>query len=192
MMELDHWKILRKIDGTHDKTHIGLINILNTYEKESFFKESFYKDKKGEKRKCYMCTINGVRLILDNIRNYKNKKNLLIWYENHLNKNSKIVLYKRQEEYFIEELETVLHQINIHGESQYHVYKYYVDYYIPAFNIAIEYDEGNHKSYTYENQELRQKKIETKLGCKFIRLTNLNDNLTNIGIVINEILKSRD
>lgn len=31
---------------------------------------------------------------------------------------------------------------------------------MPYFNIAIEYDENNHKNYTYEQQEGRQKEIE--------------------------------
>lgn len=66
---------------------------------------------------------------------------------------------------------------------------YYIDCYIPALNLAIEYDEGDHKYYTYENQELRQKNIENELKCTFIRLSDSNSNLYNIGLVMSQILK---
>lgn len=45
-------------------------------------------------------------------------------------------------------------------EEQYKVLNYRIDFFMPYFNIAIEYDENNHKNYTYEQQEGRQKEIE--------------------------------
>ena len=41
--------------------------------------------------------------------------------------------------------------------------------------------------YTYEQQEGRQKEIEGKLGCKFIRVSDKNNLFYNIGLVIREI-----
>lgn len=66
---------------------------------------------------------------------------------------------------------------------------YRIDYYIPSLNIAIEYDENNHKNYTYEQHELRQKLIERELGCKFIRVNDSNSDEYNIGQVIKGVIK---
>ena len=78
--------------------------------------------------------------------------------------------------------------LSIIGIRQYQILQYYIDYYIPSIKLAIEYDENNHKDYTYEKQELRQEKIEKELGCKFIRLSDANDNYYNIGLVVKEII----
>ena len=100
-----------------------------------------------------------------------------------------IILYNRPEIYFLDELEQVLCAMNIKSIRQYSVLPYYIDCYIHALNLAIEYDEGDHKYYTYENQELRQKNIENELKCTFIRLSDSNSNLYNIGLVMSQILK---
>lgn len=79
--------------------------------------------------------------------------------------------------------------MDIKGIRQYPILSYRIDYYIPSLKLAIEYDEGDHKYYTYENQELRQKNIENELKCTFIRLSDSNSNLYNIGLVMSQILK---
>ena len=61
------------------------------------------------------------------------------------------------------------------------------DYYIPNLNIAIEYDENDHKNYTYEQQEGRQKKIEKELGCRFIRISDKNTDEFNIDFIISNL-----
>ena len=190
MMNMKHYKVLEKLDGTKDGKTKGLINILNDgeYQLEKYFFASYYKDKSGKKNKCYICTLNGVKLLLDNFRNYKNKFYLLKWYENNTNMNDEIILYERKEIEFVNALEKVLSQISIVGIRQYSVLQYHIDYYIPSIKLAIEYDENDHKDYTYEKQELRQEKIEKELGCKFIRLSDANDNYYNIGLVVKEII----
>lgn len=85
-------------------------------------------------------------------------------------------------------LHDILKELNMHGIRQYKVGKYYIDYYIPNLNMAIEYDEGGHKYYTYEQHEGRQRDIEKELGCKFIRVTDEYDYGTAIGIILKEIL----
>lgn len=67
------------------------------------------------------------------------------------------------------------------GMKQYDVLNYKIDYYIPVLKLAIEYDENDHKDYTYNKQELRQKDIENKLGCSFIRLSDKNTDIYNLG-----------
>ena len=126
---------------------------------------------------------------MDNLRNYENKSSLLLWFKDHADKEVDIILYNRPEIYFIDELEQVLCGMDIKGIRQYPILSYRIDYYIPSLKLAIEYDEGDHKYYTYENQELRQKNIENELKCTFIRLSDSNSNLYNIGLVMSQILK---
>ena len=56
-----------------------------------------------------------------------------------------------------------------------------------TIRVTLKYDEKGHSSYTYEQQELRQKEIEKELGCKFIRVIDKNSDEYNIGLVIKEI-----
>lgn len=106
-----------------------------------------------------------------------------------INNKYNILVKQRKEIGFLTTLEESLTPFRINGVRQYSILNYRIDYYIPSLNIAIEYDENCHKNYSYENQELRQKKLEDKLGCKFIRVSDKNSDAYNIGFVINEILK---
>ena len=99
-----------------------------------------------------------------------------------------IDVYSRNEISFLEILEKQLSVFGIIGIKQYKILSYRIDYYIPSLNIAIEYDEDNHKHYTYEEHEGRQKRIEEELGCKFIRVTDELDDITNSALVLKEIL----
>lgn len=99
----------------------------------------------------------------------------------------KIIVTTRDEIKFIEKLKNALMPFNIEGVKQYKVLNYRIDYYIPSLNIAIEYDENNHKNYTYEKHEGRQKEIEEKLGCRFIRISDDETDEYNIGLVIKSI-----
>ena len=191
MLGIKHYKVLEKINGTKDRKTKSLIDLLQqrNLDKQEFFIVSTYKDKSGKKNKLYICTLKGIKLFMDNLRNYENKSALLLWFENHADKKMDIILYNRPEIYFLDELEQVLCAMNIKSIRQYSVLPYYIDCYIHALNLAIEYDEGDHKYYTYENQELRQKNIENELKCTFIRLSDSNSNLYNIGLVMSQILK---
>lgn len=99
----------------------------------------------------------------------------------------KIIVTTRDEIKFIEKLKNALMPFNIEGVKQYNVLNYRIDYYIPSLNIAVEYDENNHKNYTYEAHEGRQKEIEEKLHCRFIRVSNDETDEYNIGLVIKNI-----
>lgn len=52
--------------------------------------------------------------------------------------------------------------------SQYPVLNYRVDFYLPEFNLVIEYDEKHHLY--YKNDKERQSEIENYLQCHFIRV----------------------
>jgi hypothetical protein len=53
----------------------------------------------------------------------------------------------------------------------------------------MEYDEDEHKNYTYAEHEGRQKDIEKELGCSFIRVSDKNSDEHNIGLVFKELFK---
>lgn len=59
MMETEHWKLLRKLDG--DKKSSGIIKILNdnNFVVADYFIKSTYVDGKGEERPCYEVTRLG-------------------------------------------------------------------------------------------------------------------------------------
>ena len=69
--------------------------------------------------------------------------------------------------------------------TQYQVDKYRIDLYFTEHRIAIECDENNHKD--YKNDPERQKYIEEKLNCTFIRY-NPSVRFFNVGVVINQII----
>lgn len=93
----------------------------------------------------------------------------------------------RKELEFLDKLEHSLIPFGLRGINQYTIFNYRIDYYIPNLNIAIEYDENDHKNYSYEAHEGRQKEIEKELGCRFIRVSDKNSDEYNIGLVIKEI-----
>lgn len=95
---------------------------------------------------------------------------------------------------FIDILSEVLLGFGIHADSiikQYPVLDYRIDLYIDSLNVAIEYDENSHKNYTFKEHIGRQIKIENELGCKFIRVSNSNSNLYNVGYILKQLFKSK-
>ena len=94
----------------------------------------------------------------------------------------------RKEIEFLDMLEKVLKPFGYKTIRQYSVLDYRVDLYIEDLNISVEYDENNHKYYSYEEHEGRQSLIEKELGCKFIRLSDKKDDLYNIGLVMKGIM----
>ena len=96
----------------------------------------------------------------------------------------------RKEIEFLDMLEEVLKPFGYKTIRQYSVLDYKIDLYIADLNIAIEYDENNHKHYSYEKHEGRQALIEKELGCKFIRLSDKEDNLYNVGLVMKGIMSN--
>ena len=96
----------------------------------------------------------------------------------------------REEIKFFDKLEEMFAVMNIQkGIKQYRVLgKYRIDYYMPEFRLAIEYDENGHSGYTYEQHEGRQEEIQKELCCDFIRLDNRDDIFTNIAKVLKGII----
>lgn len=183
MMDMEHKLLLRKIEGSTDRK--GYIQIIG--DKNEYFIQSTYIDAQGKERKKYNITPKGIKLILDNTRNYKNKEKLYEYYNDLNLEKNEVILYNREEIDFINMLEDTLKPFRLKGTKQYKVKSYRIDYYIESINIAIEYDEADHKNYSYEKHEGRQREIEKELGCRFIRVSNNDNNAYNIGKVIKEI-----
>lgn len=99
------------------------------------------------------------------------------------------LLHSREEIEFLDQLEQALQPFNIKGIRRYSILSYHIDYYIPSLKIAIEYDENNHRYYSYEQQEGRQQEIKKVLDCRFIRVSDKNTNSYNIGYVIKNIFQ---
>lgn len=75
MMEVEHWEVLRKLDGREDKgKHIkGYVEILNDNHLDvvDYFVKSTYMDSKGEKRPCYLVTKLGCDFLANKFRGEK-------------------------------------------------------------------------------------------------------------------------
>ena len=71
--------------------------------------------------------------------------------------------------------------------KQYSVDGYRIDLYLPELKLAIECDEQGHKNYNIFRHELRQKHLEQKMNCQFIRFDPHKEDF-NVGAVIHKIL----
>ena len=105
-------------------------------------------------------------------------------------------LKSRKEIEFIDILEEQLNIFGLTGIRQHYIKNeenlYRIDYYIPALNIAIEYDENNHNGYSYCQHEGRQINIEEQLNCRFIRVSDDKTHIKNSAIVIKEIFNIKE
>ena len=71
MMEVEHAKVLRMIEG--DKTHIGIIPTLDKAQMGSisYFIKSSYKDSMNRKKVCYECTKLGCDMLANKMTGEK-------------------------------------------------------------------------------------------------------------------------
>lgn len=87
---------------------------------------------------------------------------------------------------FKELLKQALQEFKISFEHQYQIGKYRVDFFIPEYNLAIEYDESYHELKIKEDSE-REKEINKILGCDFVRCSYKDSNIKNIIKILKEI-----
>lgn len=97
------------------------------------------------------------------------------------------VITSRNEIEFIKLLKDFLDEYNIKHTQQYKVDKYRIDLYLPKLKIAIEFDENEHRYYSYEAQEYREQYIKQNLNCKFIRINDKDSYGKNLAIITKEI-----
>lgn len=80
----------------------------------------------------------------------------------------------------------ILDKMGITVIRQYKVLKYRIDFYIPEYNLAVEYDEEQHR-FSMQVDAKRMAEIKNAIGCKFIRLSYKDSDAENVGIVLREI-----
>lgn len=144
----------------------------------------------GNETQDFMITIDFVTYIINSTKTVSSKTKIKLLKQ--LNCGNKLDVIGKKEVEFLDVLETQLKILGITKlERQYSKFLcgiYRIDLYLPQLNVAIEYDENNHKHYTFEQQELRQQLIEQELGCKFIRVNDDKSHIENSAIVIRELL----
>ena len=82
-------------------------------------------------------------------------------------------------------LEEALKEIDVKLIHQYYVSGYRIDFFLPEYNLAIEYDEEHHKSRTKEDK-IREREIKKETGCKFIRCSYKDSNIKNLMKILKE------
>jgi very-short-patch-repair endonuclease len=75
---------------------------------------------------------------------------------------------------------------NLEVETQYPVKNYRLDFYIPEFNLAIEFDEKYHK-YQKEEDKKRENEIKNILNCEFVRVFEEQSIGEQLGLVMKAI-----
>jgi very-short-patch-repair endonuclease len=95
-----------------------------------------------------------------------------------------VILLSRPETEFFSKLCRILDKMGIPYIRQYRVLDYRIDCYIPQYNVAVEFDEMDHKGYSPAQQEIREVNIIEAMSCDFIRLSDKDDDLDNIAIVL--------
>lgn len=184
--ELQHKDFMKKI-----RKELEILKTLGLKDDEIFLTGS-YIDKQNREKPCYSLNCQGVKYIMDSCRS--RDKIAIAKVFNKISNGKEISICKNKPEYDF--IGGVINSLKAFGIKKYVTQyivnndkgtNYRIDLYLPELNIAIEYDENNHNCYTYEQQEGRQKEIEDKLGCKFIRVSDRNNLFYNIGLVIREI-----
>lgn len=137
-----------------------------------------------------MINQDDVLMLIDRSRTVTSdyKRGLIQWLQQCGAIDDSMVVTSRKEIEFVDSLEKTLEPFDLTIEKQYRVLSYHIDFYIKELNLAIEYDENNHSGYSYESQEGRQKEIEHAIGCTFLRLSDHDSDMYNIGLVMKQIL----
>ena len=86
----------------------------------------------------------------------------------------------------LNELKDFLDEISVEYIHQYQVDQYRIDLYIPKYNLAIEFDEDAHR-FKQDYDADRQKYIEDKIGCKFLRIKENVSGGSMIAMVAKEL-----
>ena len=145
---------------------------------------SNYKDKKGEIRKQYLLTKDGIKLLLSTYRGITQEQVKTCGIKD-LNV---IHTYTRFETSFIDMLEEALGEIDVKGVRQFNSCgKYRIDYYIPSVKLAVEYDEEFHNNQKKEDKK-RELDIIKELNCRFVRLDYKKSDTINVMKVIKKIM----
>ena len=180
-----HSDVLKKIHGNEELSTEPIFGLSKNY----------YMDKNRQKRPMYtMNNIGAMYLML--LFNNGIAKELRCELVSRLKeKDIKIELtngirFERKENKFKEQLQETLKPFGIKIETQKTMESnnYRIDFYLPEYKLAIEYDEQQHNSdINKEKDKKREKEIENELHCEFIRLSYKETDAYNVGLVLKKI-----
>lgn len=161
---------------------IGLTNVTDMI-KRCRNEERLIIDMGGLRGKCNFVTKSGIYRIIANSHKGMAVKIRNKWDLEKYSNNNK-------ESIFMSYMTDMLSLFGIESKCQYYIKPYFIDLYIPKYNIAIEYDEYQHgKPNNILKDRERENYIRTKLECKFIRLNSSYSNIKNEVIVLKQIFK---
>ncbi len=182
--------IFRKEEGNkNDLEHKNLLNIIREEFGEEIaegnIQQFYYKDSMNREKPMFNLTLSQAKQVLVRMKvkptkEFCDKYNINVEYTI----NNKV----RFELSFGSLLQGALDELDIKMMTQYNVDGYRIDFYLPEYNIAVEYDEEQH--YTKRNMKLdncRQAYIENKIGAEFIRCDYRDSDIKNVMKVIKRI-----
>lgn len=149
------------------------------------FTESSYINTRGKIYPMFTMDINTAKQFISTLKGISQEQ------LNALGIDDLNVVFKntRFETSFIDMLEEALLELEITGFRQFNVDGYRLDFFIPDYNLAIEYDEEQHYSEANRHADnLRQAYVENKIGAKFIRCDYRDSDIKNVMKVIKEVM----
>jgi phage anti-repressor protein/very-short-patch-repair endonuclease len=161
-----------------------------TLDKNNDFYLKIKKSTGGRPSVDYMLSLKSAITLATISYSPKSKSVLLDLYNQYDKKIILIVERKERKELtFFSKLKEVLKSLQIEIETQKNCLTYFIDGYLPEYNLAIEYDEQHHKTpFNKRKDKERQSDIIKELGCDFLRLDFDTKDCINIGLVINKII----
>lgn len=133
---------------------------------------------------------NAIKLVPIYMLNNKAVSILNQWYKNpqlaELCGQKVLLSTSRFEVSFSNILLPILDKMGIEIVRQFKVLNYKIDFYIPEYKLAIEYDEEQHR-FSVKSDAKRMDDIRKEIDCKFIRLSYKDSDAENVGIVLKEI-----
>lgn len=179
---VNHKNLLAKIDKYVKKFLV---------DKEFFIPSEYIHPQNEQQYRNYLITKKGMEMIIQHscfTKAEQSEKAKTLYKSLGGNDVKTISVSTRFEISFVDMLEKALRELGVKGIRQYNVdNKYRIDFYIPSKNIAVEYDEKEHKYHEKEDIE-RENYIKDKLDCKFIRCDYKDEDIINIMKIIKIIL----
>lgn len=91
----------------------------------------------------------------------------------------------RHEDLFSDKLHDLMSVLGVELEREYQILRFSVDFYLPEYNLVIEYDEPHHELKEHQiADEERQSSILKHTGAETIRLKSTDNDTINLGKVI--------
>ena len=133
-------------------------------------------------------SLDGIRKLIT-LSNTSKKRSFIEWLQKEGYIDFKEVFKKeRKETVFFDILDKILKPMGYTLQQQVVDGSYRLDGYIKELDLVIEYDENGHSHYNKYKEADREMYIRNKY-CNLIRLTDNKDLYTNIGLVMNKIIK---